>query len=163
MACTEPQLTQMQNNQQNLSPVIRQILADLDNKRQPVIVFLKSSENYEYEPGMRTRCTSYDFVDEEVLRLRTNFREFADFNKQLETPIFYSTDRTPVKWSESAYYPKDFQEVLYLSGEEQDLFCLDERELLHKTLWEEFNSQTDVKVYVHWLEQKLSSVKELIK
>jgi hypothetical protein len=134
---------------------VRQLVELLDTGKQPVIQFTTGlSESIDYEKGMQCKCVSYrdDSLgvepDDLVIIVKTNFSDFTEYNKLFESSVWGGkADGEWVKWSESVWYPTDYEVNIFLGNDSGNDFEFVE----NNELFEAFKDSGESN-YVLWLE-----------
>jgi hypothetical protein len=109
-----------------------------------------------YEKGMRAYIVKANEDNGNCIIFKTEEREFADYNKELEQPI-WRNDQTglfELKWSElkSGIYDSDY-EIWEDKDEELCNFEVIDSDKL--TLYNQYKNENTALTYLQWLENKL--------
>ncbi len=95
-------------------------LKDYQALKGKIVRFAEGVDDCEtgFEPGMMGVVCEVDLDEDDMVKVTVDFSRFEEYNKGFMTPNYYSdTDKTKadLKWCESAYYPKNKRDTLYLT------------------------------------------------
>jgi hypothetical protein len=116
----------------------------------PVVRFASDVENYEnFDPDMKARLVSM-YKDEECYCCVFDFTDFEEYNKSIEQPVWNGKHGEMLKWSESAYYPKDKRTKVYVDFDFDPCFVIEQESQAFKD-YRESGSELS---YINWLEDQ---------
>lgn len=119
----------------------------------PVVKFNNHIEEFEigFESGMMARLVGWKRVGEDFEGV-FDFSEFEEHNKSYEQPNYYDKNGVAcLKWSETAYYPKDKREEMYFCATEE-VIGLDIIE--ENKAYADYINSNPTMTYVKWLEEQ---------
>lgn len=93
--------------------------------------------------------------DDECLGCKFDISEYEEFNKAVEQPVWYGKNGEMIKWSESAYYPKDKSVKIYIGDDYYPGFEVIEE----NTALKDYRASGSKMSYVQWLEEQYNKSK----
>lgn len=136
---------------------IRDLVEALRGGKQPVVTFaagIADKDSYA-EAGMRARILGQPaHEDNEVIKLRLDFEEFAAHNAPFESAHYYDKDQVPCLTARQAGYYKP-QEDLYFDLDEEMARLMTIEEDAAIALFAAYKAEGAACSYVAWLERKV--------
>lgn len=120
----------------------------------PVVTFGKGIDDLESYPesGMRARVVGVDLSDCDVYKLKVDYSEFDDFNKQFESANYYDkSGQATLNAREAGYYK--VEDVLYVDPGIETPWVVEEADRLK--VFARFKQEGVGLTYVQWLEDQV--------
>ncbi|WP_067924023.1 hypothetical protein [Alicyclobacillus shizuokensis] len=137
----------------------------------PIVRFKEGIEQFDiyFEEGMLARVieASEALGIEDSVYVVFSFKEFVEYNKSLEKPVYFDRNKNPtLRCSETPYYPESYEDSLYLSYSEENDHLFEVLKDDSMRLFDEFlesrgsSKGTPPMSYVQWLEKQLISARQ---
>ena len=141
-------------------PTLLRLEQKLSSGARMVVRFNENTEKHDIDPdvGMMAEVVAFQFQPDNCTKITINVEPFAAHNRQCSKPNFYDRNGQPtLHWHETAYYPKDGINVLYVSTDGCDGVPFDLIEdPATQALFAEYMATPEPRgSYVAWLEQQL--------
>ena len=134
----------------------------VDAGRKPIICFTKEIENLDlqFEEGMLAEVEDVNINNENtVVEIVVSEKRFMDYNKKLETAIWWDEDKKSYCKKYSEKWDRDVHITIYDEIDKIYNFFIKDGNM---DIFNEFlNSGTNL-LYIEWLEEKLSEARALI-
>lgn len=126
----------------------------------PVVTGQKKVEDLEnyMEPGMRARVIGSVLQHDDVVKLKLDFTEFDEFNKQFESANYYDRGGQPVLTArEAGHYTQKMDCYVMASDDMEGYMTVTESGAL--ALMKEYKDSEPHCTYVEWLETQVQELR----